>query len=110
MVADLLERDGWEVIALGADTPAGDLVELIELECPDLVALSTSTAGRLPGVAEVLTALRDVDPRPFVAVGGALFSSGARDLAVELGADLVGADIRQFIARMREEFPPPAGG
>ena len=57
MVADVLQREGWEVVNLGAATPAGDLVELVEAEVPDLVALSASTAGRLPGVEEVLREL-----------------------------------------------------
>ncbi len=106
MVADLLERDGWEVLALGADTPAHDLVELVEMECPDIVALSTSTAGRLPGVAQVLERLGGLEPRPFVAVGGALFTDAGGAVATELGADLVGSDVRAFITEMRERFPP----
>lgn len=105
MVADLLEREGWEVLSLGAATPAPDLVELVELECPDLVALSASTAGRLPGVAEVLPRLAAVRPRPLIAVGGGLFTGDAAEVARDLGADLVVSDVRALLATLRERFP-----
>lgn len=105
MVADLLEHDGWEVLALGAATPAADLAELVEMERPDLVALSASTAGRLPGVAEVLPALAALDPRPLVVAGGRLFTEQAAAVALDLGADLVISDIRLLLAHLRERFP-----
>src|SRR3712207_7727079 len=47
-----LEGDGWEVLLLGTGVPAVDLVALVEHEQPDLVALSTATAGGLDGVAD----------------------------------------------------------
>jgi methanogenic corrinoid protein MtbC1 len=108
MVADLLERDGWEVLALGASTPAADLAALVARECPDLVALSTSTAGRLPGLAEVLGALGSVAPRPLVVTGGGLFTETGAATARELGADLVVSDLRGFLAAVRERFPVTA--
>ena len=106
MVADVLQREGWEVVNLGAATPAADLVELVESEIPDLVALSASTAGRLPGVAEVLHALAAVDPKPLIVVGGGLFSSHSAGFARELGADLVVNDVRHLLGAVREHFPP----
>jgi methanogenic corrinoid protein MtbC1 len=109
MVADVLRREGWEVMDLGASTPAGDLADLVEMECPDVVALSASTAGRLPGVAEVLGQLADLEPRPLVVVGGSLFSGQTSDYALELGADLVLSDVRELIDAMRERFPPDEG-
>ena len=48
MVADFLEGDGWEVLNLGASTPARDLARLVDAEQPDVVALSASTPGRPP--------------------------------------------------------------
>ena len=109
MVADVLRREGWEVVNLGAATPARDLVELVREELPDLVALSASTAGRLPGVAEVLRELAGVDPRPLVAVGGGLFRGKAADFAREHGADLVLTDLRDLLTTVRERFPPIDG-
>jgi methanogenic corrinoid protein MtbC1 len=106
MVADVLRREGWEVVNLGAATPARDLVQLVEEEVPDLVALSASTAGRLPGVAEVLRELSALDPRPLVVAGGGLFSGKAADFALEHGADLVLTDLRDLLAEIRDRFPP----
>jgi methanogenic corrinoid protein MtbC1 len=106
MVADVLRREGWEVLDLGAATPAAALVELVEAEQPDLVALSASTAGRLPGVADVLAALASLDPRPLVVVGGALFAGQAAAMATEMGADLVLTDVRDLVRELRTRFPP----
>ena len=75
MVADFLEADGWEVMLLGPGAPAADLVALVEHEQPDLVALSTATAGALDGVAEVLGALAALDPKPFVVAGGQFWTA-----------------------------------
>jgi methanogenic corrinoid protein MtbC1 len=108
MVADLLERAGWEVIALGASAPAGDLAKLVSAECPDVVALSTATVGRLPGAEEALELLRKVRPRPLIAVGGGLYRGPVADLARAWGADLVGSDLRGFLAEVQERFPPAA--
>lgn len=104
MVADLLEREGWEVLGLGAATPAADLVELVEMERPDLVALSATTAGRLPGVAEVLPMLAALDPRPLIAIGGSMFTPETAVVARDLGADLVLSDVRELLAELRERF------
>jgi methanogenic corrinoid protein MtbC1 len=106
MVADLLERAGWEVVALGASTPASELLDLARSECPDLVALSTSTAGRLPGVQEVLLGLAAIDPRPFIAVGGPVYTGETAAFARDLGADVVTGDLRELLDIVRRRFPP----
>jgi len=108
MVADLLAREGWEVLSLGAATPAADLLELVERECPDVVALSVTTAGRLPGLGDVLEGLHASDPRPFIVVGGALLREPAASHARDLGADLVVTDVRALVPALRERFPPEA--
>src|SRR3954449_8378166 len=69
MVADFLESDGWEVLNLGASTPARDLARLADLERPDVVALSTATPAGLPGAAEAVAALRELDACPLVVLG-----------------------------------------
>lgn len=106
MVADLLERAGWEVIALGASTPAPDLVELARSECPDLVAVSTSTAGRLPGVHQAIAGLDAVDPRPVIVTGGPIYTPDTAAFAREVGADLATSDLRVLLDFVRRRFPP----
>jgi methanogenic corrinoid protein MtbC1 len=107
MVADFLEADGWEALLLGPGSPAQDLVELVDLERPDLVALSTSTAGALPGVIDVLGALADLRPRPFIVVGGGFWTAETGAAAAEFGADVVVRDPRELVAILRERVPPP---
>ena len=78
MVADFLEGDGWEVLNLGASTPAPDLARLADAERADVVALSTSTPAGLPGAAAAVAELRALEPRPLVVLGGQLWSGAAR--------------------------------
>jgi methanogenic corrinoid protein MtbC1 len=108
MVADFLEADGWEVLLLGPGAPAHDLAELVDLERPDVVALSTSTASVLPGVVEVLGALAELRPRPFVVVGGQYWTRETIPSAAALGADAVVSDPRQLVSILRGCVPPLA--
>ena len=64
MVADFLEGDGWEVLNLGASTPAQDLARMVDAEQPDVVALSASTPAGLPGTAEAVACLLYTSPSP----------------------------------------------
>jgi methanogenic corrinoid protein MtbC1 len=106
MVADFLEGDGWEVLNLGASTPARDLARLADAERPDVVAISTATPAGLPGAAEAVAALLALDPRPLVVLGGQLWMGQARADALGLGADLVVDGPRELVALLRERFPP----
>jgi len=106
MLTDLLQRAGWEVIALGAAAPADALAQLVGDECPDLVALSTATVGRLPGAEEAVALLHRVRPRPLIAVGGALYRGPVVELARAWGADLVTSDLDALLAELGRRFPP----
>src|SRR3954447_17089725 len=106
MVADFLEGDGWEVLNLGASTPAEDLARLADAEQPDVVALSASTPAGLPGTAEAVAALRALRPRPLVVLGGQLWTGEARREGGALGAALVLDGPQELVALLRERFPP----
>jgi methanogenic corrinoid protein MtbC1 len=107
MVADMLEGDGWETLFLGPGAPVRDLLELVDLERPDVVALSTSTAGVLPGVIELIGALAELRPRPLIVAGGRFWTAETSAAAREFGADLVIQDGREAPERLRERVPPP---
>lgn len=109
IVSDLLEADAWEVLHLGANTPAADLLDLAATEAPDLLALSTTTPQQLPHVAAVLGGAQNLSPRPFIAVGGQLWTRETVPVVRELGADWVGRDPRLLVAALREIVPPRAG-
>jgi methanogenic corrinoid protein MtbC1 len=104
MIGDFLEADGWEVLALGADTPARDLLDLVEDEQPDLVALSVTMPACVEGALELLGALGTVEPAPCVAVGGrgwpARLDPGSR------GVDIVATDPLELVTQLRERLPP----
>ena len=108
MVGDFLEADGWEVLQLGAGAPVADLVALVGSEQPELVALSTATAGVLDGVADILNLLQGLAPRPMIVAGGQFWTDSTRAAALELGADAVISDPRELVARLREWIPPSA--
>jgi MerR family transcriptional regulator, light-induced transcriptional regulator len=106
MLTDLLQRAGWEVISLGAAAPADALAKLVTDECPDVVALSTATVGRLPGAEEAVGLLHRVRPRPLIAVGGALYRGPVIELARAWGADLVTSDLDALMEELGRRFPP----
>jgi methanogenic corrinoid protein MtbC1 len=94
------------VLNLGASTPALDLARMADAERPDVVALSTATPAGLPGAAQAVAALLELDPRPLVVLGGQLWQGPARAEAGSLGADLVVEDPRRLVELLRERFPP----
>jgi methanogenic corrinoid protein MtbC1 len=108
MVADFLEGDGWEPLLLGAGPPARDIVQLVDEERPDVIALSTATAGVLPGVLELIEALAALVPRPLIVAGGQLWTAETSAAALEFGADMVVRDARKLVERLRERVPPIA--
>jgi MerR family transcriptional regulator, light-induced transcriptional regulator len=106
MVADFLEADGWEVILLGPGAPAHDITALVESEQPDVVALSTATAGVIDGVVEVLRELSALEPRPCIVAGGQFWTTETSPSALEFGADLVMQDPRELVAALHQRIPP----
>ena len=106
MVGDFLEADGWEVLLLGASVPAPALAELVSEERPDAVVLSTSSPALLPGVEETLAALRDVEPRPYVVVGGRLWRLVPAERALALGADACLTAPGELAGELAARFPP----
>lgn len=88
IVADCLEMDGWRVLFLGANTPAGEIVEFLDRHPADLLALSTSTCLLVRETGELIEAVRASHSRDKlkIIVGGSPFDL-IPDLWEELGAD-----------------------
>lgn len=71
MVADFFELDGWDTFYLGANTPLAGIVLTAQTNRADVVALSATMSFHVPTLAEVVTALKAVMPRPpKILVGG----------------------------------------
>jgi methanogenic corrinoid protein MtbC1 len=88
MVADCFEMDGWQVMFLGANMPAGEIVEFLDRHPADVLALSTSTCLLVREAGELIEVVRASYSRDKlkIIVGGSPFDL-IPDLWEELGAD-----------------------
>ncbi|MEM2094586.1 MAG: corrinoid protein [Candidatus Bathyarchaeia archaeon] len=82
----LLKASGFEVVDLGVDVPAEAFVEAVRRHKPDIVAMSALLLTTLPGMGEVINALREASLREevFVMIGGRPTSNA---FAKMIGAD-----------------------
>lgn len=94
MVARGLERLGCEVLFLGANMPAADLLDSLRELRPGLLGLSVSLGIHLRGAATILAAAHALKPPVPVLVGGAPFRF-VPDLWRVIGADAQAADARE---------------
>jgi len=86
IAADLLRWAGFDVIELGADTPADALAQTLA-DVPDLlaVALACTTRASTTSARRVIAHLRTTLPGTTVLLGGAAIADA--DQALRLGAD-----------------------
>lgn len=84
MLADIFELRGWTSRYVGANTPVGDLAELVRETRPDVVALSATLGAQVPAVTAAVTAVRGasgarvlVGGRPFLQVPELWEATGA---------------------------------
>jgi methanogenic corrinoid protein MtbC1 len=98
MVADFFEMEGWDVVYLGANTPATDIIGVIRERRADLLAVSASTLLHLSAVADLIQQVRQDKgcTQAKVLVGGPAFRS-APDLWSELGADGSAGSAREAV-------------
>ncbi len=69
-------RQGWQVLYLGPDVPARDLMETIRAVQPDMVCMSASgseSAALVVQIGEVIAQL-ETETRPVFAYGGGVFN------------------------------------
>jgi MerR family transcriptional regulator, light-induced transcriptional regulator len=105
IVADVLEAAGWDVLYLGALTPAAAMVELVVSRGVDVVALSASCAERIPEIEDVCARLRELPRSPLVVVGGQAFAGAAE--APDDACLLVDSP-EALVAALAERFAPAA--
>lgn len=112
VLADLFEMAGFEVRYLGANVPADSLVALTRETRADLLALSVTMPGHLPGVHAVVQQSREaLGDQLRLAVGG-LAASARPDLTAELQVDVAGMDASAAVAaaqRLLQVDDRPAG-
>lgn len=105
MICDVLEMEGWDTVFLGASVPVEDLVEMVRVRRPQVVALSASIAPHVGRVRAAIQAIRDADggAMPLIAVGGRAFMDDP-GLAARLGADLTAKDAVEAAELLKEKF------
>jgi MerR family transcriptional regulator, light-induced transcriptional regulator len=86
MLCDLLEMEGWNTIYLGANVPAGGIVDVLRVNHSDILAVSASMTFHIHAVREVIAAVRLASPPTRILVGGYAFKS-APNLWRDVGAD-----------------------
>lgn len=97
LLAEVLKLRGWRVDYLGAQVPTPHLISHLHRTASDAVALSGSTATRLPTAHAAITACQAIGVP--VLVGGAAFGPDGR-YARLLGADAWAPDARAAADRL----------
>ena len=102
MLADLIRSDGFQVLDLGADTPAGAFVEAAgDASRLMAVMVGATVRGTRDRLAATVAALKTAGVAAPVLVGGAAVPG--REAAVALGADAwTGSDARAALALLNE--------
>lgn len=98
MVADQFETSGWDVVYLGASTPARDVARAAVQRDVDLVALSAKLVLHVRATADAIEAVRAATPdrRVPVLVGGRPFEI-VPDLWRLVGADGCASSAREAV-------------
>jgi methanogenic corrinoid protein MtbC1 len=102
IVADALDLAGFTTRYLGANVPTRSLIERVQSEQPDLVALSVTMAFNLPALRSAVEALRAATRIPIAVGGGAcLWSDNA---AASVAADLTASSAAELVELVRQRL------
>ncbi len=87
MLADFFELSGWDTYFLGANTPNNSILQSIDTQNPDIVAISATMTFHLSKVEDLINYIRKSDyANTKIIVGGYVFKS-VPDLWKEVGAN-----------------------
>jgi methanogenic corrinoid protein MtbC1 len=104
LAANVLAEHGWTVLLLGATTPVAAWRAIVAARRPDVVAVATTGAERLPAVGPTLHDVARARPDCLKVVGGRAYAR-LPEAAADLGADLLVDDIRELPARLPPQRP-----
>lgn len=102
-VADFLEAAGWDVLHLGAMTPADSLAEMVVARGAEVVALSATTPGRTIAIEDACRRLRALPRPPLIALGGQAFPT--EDEALRAGGDIFVRSPDALVAALAARYP-----
>ena len=111
IVTDLFEADGWDTLYLGANLPAGGVVQAVEQHRPDLLVISATMTFHLRGVEQLIAQVRSSEACQGVKVmvGGYPFNVDP-DLWRRVGADGHAQGCGRGPGRGRSPPESPAAG
>ncbi len=90
----VMESYGYKVIDLGKDTPIETVVQAYQKYMPDVIGLSALMTTTVKSMEETIKALRSVDCKAKIVVGGAVLT---QDIANEIGADYYSSDALDLV-------------
>lgn len=95
IVKVILESYGYEVIDLGKDVPAAEIVKAFHLYRPKLIGLSALMTTTVVYMEKTITALKQIPQICPIIVGGAVLTP---DVAIKIGADYYAKDAMETVA------------
>lgn len=75
IMANILEKEGWDVILYGSSVPRHDLIAGIGEHRPDLLCLTMKSIGCLESTLRLLNAVRSASPDTRIMLGGTTMPS-----------------------------------
>lgn len=101
IVKVVIESYGWEVIDLGKDVPAEEVVNAVKKFSPLAVGLSALMTTTVPNMEKTIKALHDAGCTAKIFVGGAVLNA---ETAERIGADYYTKDALSMAKKLDEVF------
>ena len=95
VVSELMRLSGWNVHFLGTEMPTTDLVQFVSEKGIDLLVLSITLPENLPGVLEIIDAVKALDKSVITMIGGSGVASLDKN-SLE-GVDIISSDVANAI-------------
>lgn len=109
MISDLFEYNRWDTIYLGAAVPMGNILNSIEENRPDLIALSVTMPPHLVLCKEIVDSIRELYPKVMIAVGGMAFKSTEK-IWEKWNVDVYAEDAQQLLEWAQRAIAEKAAG
>lgn len=103
MVSDFFEMEGWDTYYLGANAPIESILETLETQQADILAISATLTAHVNGVKKLIAAVRNHNPTKNVKimVGGIPFNQ-TPNLWRDVKADAHATNADQAIKKANE--------
>lgn len=109
MISDLFEYHGWDTVYLGAAVPKEYILNSIEENRPDLIALSVTMPPHLVICKEIVDSIRELYPKVLIAVGGRAFKT-TESIWEKWNVDVYAEDAMQLLEWSQNAIAERSGG